>query len=78
MVVLYILDSDFILAGHLNDEPVIASESHRILPGTVTSQGMQPQSPVSKELGKFVRCSQDCQPLDIFPAYWDAEEPGGL
>ena len=71
-------DADFILAGPSNDEPIIAGKGHGILPGAVTSQGMQPQSPVSIELSKLVRRSQDCQPLDIFPAYGDTEEPGRL
>ncbi len=36
------------------------------------------QRAVPIELGKFVRCSQYCQPLNIFPTYRDTEESGGL
>ena len=49
-----------------------------MLPGAVSSQGVQAERPVSVVLGKLVDGPNDSQPLDVFTAEGDAEEPSGL
>jgi hypothetical protein len=67
MVVLHLHNTHSVFLDPFNYEPVVSGKCYRVFSGSIPFQGMQPQSPMSIQLGKFVRGSENCQPLNILP-----------